>query len=108
MPLIDPQLKEKIPPVLRNKFFWVLFPYFIYLLFFSQNNLFSQFKLLKQVNALSEQEAYYTKEIAAIEAEEKKVFSDIREMERYAREHYWMKRDSEDIYIFVPEEPQQD
>ena len=104
MQLIDPKLIEKLPSLVRNKFFLVLFPYFIYLLFFSQNNLFAQFKLSRQVSELSKQEAYYTLEIAAIKEEEQKVFSDISEMERYAREHYWMKRDSEDIYIFVAEE----
>ena len=29
---------------------------------------------------------------------------DVEQMEKYAREHYWMKRDSEDLYIFVEEE----
>ena len=103
MQLIDPKLLEKLPRLLRNKFFLVLFPYFIYLLFFSQNNLISQYKLARQERELSRQEAYYTKEIASIKEEQDKVFSDINEMERYAREHYWMKRDSEDLYIFVPE-----
>jgi cell division protein DivIC len=103
MPLLDPKLIEKLPPLLRNKFFLVLFPYFIYLLFFSQNNLIAQFRLARQVRELSQQEAYYTKEIAAIEQEQHKIFSDIGEMERYAREQYWMKRDSEDLFIFVPE-----
>ena len=34
---------------------------------------------------------------------QKELFSGIGQMETYARENYWMKRDSEDLYIFVEE-----
>ncbi|MCB0506893.1 MAG: septum formation initiator family protein [Chitinophagales bacterium] len=104
MPIIDPELKEKIPAFLRNKFFLLFFGYFIYLLFFNQNNLISQVKLGLKLRELNQEVAYYNKEIIHINKEQKELFSSIDNMEKYAREHYWMKRDSEDLYIFMPPE----
>ncbi|MEN9448401.1 MAG: hypothetical protein RJA25_1691 [Bacteroidota bacterium] len=104
MPIIDSKLKEKIPAVFRSKFFLLFFGYFIYLLFFTQNTIFSQVKLAMQLHTLSNEEEHYTKEIASVKKEQQEVFSGIDKMEKYARENYWMKHDSEDLYIFVPEE----
>ena len=104
MPIVDPKLKEKIPVLLRNKFFLLFAGYFIYLLFFTQNTLVSQAKLALQLHELNKEETYYTKEIAKVKKEQKDLFSGIDQMETYARENYWMKRDSEDLYIFVEEE----
>jgi cell division protein FtsB len=104
MAIIDPKLKEKIPALFRNKFFFLFLGYFIYLLFFTQNTLISQIKLALQLRELNKEEAYYTREIAKVKKEQKELFSGIEQMEKYARENYWMKRDSEDLYIFVEEE----
>ncbi len=104
MAIIDPKLKEKIPPLFRNKFFLLFFGYFVYLLFFNQNNLLSQARLALELHKLSKEEAYYTKEIQKVKLQQKELFSGIDQMEKFARENYWMKRDSEDLYIFVEEE----
>lgn len=104
MAIVDPKLTEKIPALFKNKFFFLFLGYFIYLLFFTQNTLISQVKLALQLRELNKEEAYYTKEIAKVKKEQKELFSGIEQMEKYARENYWMKRDSEDLYIFVEEE----
>ena len=103
MSVIDPKLKEKIPAPLRNKFILLFLGYFVYLLFFNQNTLWSQVKLAMQLHDLNKEEKYYTKEIVKVKQEQKELFSGIDQMEKYARENYWMKRDSEDLYIFVEE-----
>lgn len=78
--------------------------YFIYLLFFSQNTLISQSRLYMQLRDLEKEESYYKKEIATIKKEQGELFSGIDQMEKFARENYWMKRDSEDLYIFIESE----
>ena len=78
--------------------------YFIYLLFFSQNTLISQSRLYMQLRDLEKEESYYKKEIATIKKEQRELFSGINQMEKFARENYWMKRDSEDLYIFIESE----
>jgi len=103
MPIIDPKLKEKIPALLRNKFFLLILGYFIYWAFFSQNTMYAQFKLAMQLRELEKEEAYYSQEIFKIKKEKEELFSGIGKMEKFAREHYWMKNDSEDLYIFMEE-----
>jgi cell division protein FtsB len=104
MSFIDPKLKEKIPAPLRNKFVLLFLGYFIYLIFFNQNTLVSQVKLALQLHELNKEEVYYTKEIIKVKKEQHELFSGIDQMEKYARENYWMKRDSEDLYIFVEDD----
>lgn len=104
MSIIDSKLKEKIPAVFRSKFFLLFVGYFVYLLFFTQNTLSSQIKLALQLRKLSTEEAYYSKALADIKQQQKEVFSGIDNIEKFARENYWMKRDNEDLYIFVEEQ----
>ena len=104
MSFIDPKLKNKIPSPLRNKFILLFLGYFIYLLFFNQNTIVSQIKLAMQLRELNKEEKYYSREIVKVAQEKKELFSGVDQMEKYARENYWMKRDSEDLYIFVEEE----
>ncbi len=104
MSIIDPKLIEKVPSIFRNKFFLLFVGYFIYLLFFNQNTLISQVKLGLRLQELNKEEAYYIKEIANVKKEQQELFSGIDKVEKFAREHYWMKSDSEDLYIFMLEE----
>lgn len=104
MAIVDPKLKEKIPALFRNKFFFLFLGYFIYFVFFSQITLVSQIKLALQLRDLKKEEKYYTTEIEKVKKEQKELFSGIDQMEKYARENYWMKRDSEDLYIFMEAE----
>lgn len=104
MSIIDSKLKEKIPAIFRSKFFLLFVGYFVYLLFFTQNTLSSQIKLALQLRKLSTEEAYYSKALADIKHQQKEVFSGIDNIEKFARENYWMKRDNEDLYIFVEEQ----
>jgi cell division protein DivIC len=104
MKFIDQNLLDKIPNILKNKIFYILLSYFVYLMFFNQYNLISQFKLFKELRALNKEEKYYTKLIQDIKSEQAHIFKNDASLEQFAREKYWMKRDSEDVYIFVQKE----
>jgi cell division protein FtsB len=52
----------------------------------------------KQIEELEDNKAYYKQEIAKDEQSIKNL-KNTGQTERYAREKYFMKRDSEDIYI---------
>ncbi|QQR98025.1 MAG: septum formation initiator family protein [Sphingobacteriales bacterium] len=101
MKIVDQELLDKIPSIFKNKIFYILFIYFIYLLFFNQYNLFSQSKLFKDLRELKKEEVIYTDMISDIKEEQKEIFKNKSTLEQFAREKYWMKRDSEDVYIFV-------
>lgn len=101
------KLLNKIPPVFKNKYLLTGVVFLILIVFIDRNNLISQFKLRRQLNNLKKQEQFYREETRRDSIEYQKLVSDTAEMERVGREKYFMKRDSEDIYIInrvVPKE----
>lgn len=101
MKIVDQKLVDSLPPILKSKIFYILLIYFIYLCFFNQYNLISQFKRYKELRGLYKEEKYYTQMIQDIKSEQKKIFKNSSTLEQFAREKYWMKKDSEEVYILV-------
>lgn len=104
MKFIDNKLLERIPNFIRNRFFIIAFIYSIYLIFFNQYNFLSQYKLIDELRSLKKEAMFYNKEIASIKAKQKEIFANKASLEQFAREKYWMKKDSEEIYIVFPVE----
>lgn len=67
--------------------------------FIDSNSFINLFKYKKQLSTLENQEAYYISEIDHMKKEKAVIFNDIKSLEQYARERYFMKKDNEDIYI---------
>lgn len=72
----------------------------IWLSFFDSNNLVDLIKLRVEIGELKEKREYYSEEIIRVAQEEKKLFSNDKNLEKFAREKYLMKKDGEDIYVF--------
>ena len=68
------------------------------MLFLDNQSLWDQRALNKQIDELEDNKKYYQDEIAKDEKSIKSL-KNPGQIERYAREKYYMKRDSEDIYI---------
>jgi cell division protein DivIC len=73
------------------------------MLFLDNYSFLNHRELDKQVNALEDNKNYFQQEIKKDKQSIKKL-QNPAEIERYAREKYYMKRDSEDIYIIDIEE----
>ena len=89
--------------LLRNKYFYTLVFFMVWMLFFDQNRVSNQYKLQKNLSNLEAQKQFYLSEIEnqtnIIEALER----DTVLLEKYAREKYLMKRDNEVVYVIVKE-----
>lgn len=86
--------------VLKDRRLWVItIAVFILLLsVFDKNNLLDRWKLNKSIYALEQQRDYFLERIA----EDSTLIENLKNdqfLERYAREHFLMKRDNEQIYI---------
>ena len=83
---------------LANRYVLVLIFFAVWLLFLDNYSYLEHRVLNREINEIEENTNYYKTEI-------KKDSTSIKELknhdqvERYAREKYYMKRDSEDIYI---------
>lgn len=89
--------------LLRNKYLLVVVALAVWLLFFDKNDLFSQFARKKEVKKLEADVQYYRDEIARNQKEMVELQSNPKLLEKFAREHYLMKKDNEDIFILVPD-----
>jgi len=75
----------------------------IWMIFFDSNDLISQYKMNKNLNDLESEKDYYEQKIVEVNAEEDALIKDKDKLEKFAREHYLMKKPTEDIYILVEE-----
>jgi cell division protein FtsB len=71
---------------------------------FDSNNFIELVKLRREVSDLQEKRDYYKSEIINVQKEEQELFSNNRNLEKFAREKYLMKKDNEDLFIIVEEE----
>lgn len=75
---------------------------FIVLLFFSdKNNVFDQYKMHKQYRKVKTEHEYYISQIADAKRQYNELFSNDKNLEKFAREKYLMKRDDEDVFVIV-------
>ncbi len=95
-------LINKIPPFLKDKYFLTIVVFLVWILFLDRNNLISQFRLHQELQGHKRQMEFYLHETYNDSVALHKLMTDTAEMERVAREKYFMKRDSEDIYLMVP------
>ena len=90
---------DRIPSILKNKYVLVLIAALIWFLFFDQNNFIQQYRLSREMKNLENERDYFIMEIARDSTQIERLKNDTRELERYAREKYLMKKEGEDIFI---------
>ena len=88
---------------LSNKYMWVLLFFSVWMLFLDNYSYFDHRILNKEIEELEDNKKYYQEEIKK-DQENIKLLKNPDQIEKYAREKYYMKRDSEDIYIIEFEE----
>ncbi len=81
-----------------NKYILVLIVFIIWMLFLDNYSYLDHRLLNKQINELERQKEYYKNEIDTDQKNIKQL-KDPVQIEKYAREKYFMKKDSEDVYI---------
>ncbi|MFT4673837.1 MAG: cell division protein DivIC [Patiriisocius sp.] len=81
-----------------NKYVLILLLFFVWMFFFDANNYFFHKELTDDIKAFEENKEFYTAEIQKDKSFIEKM-KDSTEMERFARERYYLKKENEDIYI---------
>jgi cell division protein FtsB len=73
----------------------------VYLFFFDDHSMLRQRKLKAEENKLVAKRDFYLKEIEKDRQAKLELMSNPENLEKYAREHYLMKRDNEDVFVVV-------
>ncbi len=90
--------QQKWVKILSNKYVLILIVFIVWMLFFDENSYLTHHDLNKEKSKLEKSINYFSKEIAK-DKEIIKQLKDSNKLEKYGRETYFFKRDSEDIYI---------
>jgi cell division protein DivIC len=90
---------KKAFKILTNKYLLVTVAFVCWTVFFDQNDWMSLQQRQKELNKFKSNIAYLNTEIDRMNAERDGLMSDPHMLEKYAREHYRMKHDGEDVYV---------
>jgi cell division protein FtsB len=95
---------QHIPAILTNKYLLAFIAFTVWMLFFDDRDFVTtHIRYPKELNELKESKAYYEKEIKTTREELKQLKLNAATIEEYAREHFLMKRDNEDLFIISEE-----
>jgi cell division protein DivIC len=88
-----------IPSFLRNKYLITSILFVVFILYISENDLFSMFDRNKKLKNLQKSEQHLTKLINDTRQELNLLKTNDQTVEKYAREKYLMKKENEDLFI---------
>lgn len=84
--------------LMTNMYVLVLTLFVIWMAFFDTNSLLIHLELKKEINKLEQQKTFLETEIKKDKKVLKKLSSE-EELEKFAREEYYMKKDNEEIFL---------
>jgi cell division protein FtsB len=87
--------------LIRNKYFLTIVALIVWLVFFDKNDVFSQYELIRKCQKLQKDKEYYLTEISKNKENLNELRTNKKSLERFSREKYLMKKDNEDVYVFV-------
>ncbi len=93
-------LWSRLPAPLQNKYYLTLVVFFFILVFLDKHSLWTQWRLHRAQQRLEDDRTFYQEKIkeARDEADD---FEGTKE--KFAREHYYMKRPNEEVFIIKEE-----
>lgn len=86
-----------------NAYVLVLTLFVVWMVFFDTNSLLIHWELRKEIQKLERQKEFLETEIEKDQVILKKL-SKPEELEKYAREHYYMKKENEEIFLIEYED----
>jgi cell division protein DivIC len=94
---------KKLPPVFRNFYFITSVSFFTWMIFLDSNDLISRFKMSSKLRSLEREKEFYQEKISEVEKDRSELMTNRELLEKFAREKYLMKKESEDLFIVQEE-----
>ncbi len=95
---------KKLPPIFRNFYFVTGGCFLVWMLFLDSNDLVSRFRMTAKLIALEREKAYYQEKIAEVEKDRQELMTNKETLEKFAREKYLMRKETEDVFVIVEED----
>ena len=90
---------KKLPKAFRNFYFLTAFFFVLWMIALDSNNMFMRYQLSSKLRSLENERVYYEEKIKEVEKDRDELFGDNESLEKFAREKYLMKKETEDIFI---------
>ncbi len=85
-----------------KKYVLIIIEYSIWITFMDEDSLFLLIKMKREISQYERDIRFLESEIAKIEKFKNEILSNPEIAEKFARENYYMKKKSEDIYVIIP------
>jgi len=92
---------KKLPPVFRNFYFVCGALFLFWMLFLDSNDLITRFKMGAKLSDLEDEKEYYNQKIVEVEKDRNELMTNKELLEKFAREKYLMRKESEDVFVIV-------
>jgi len=97
------EIKGKIVKVLNYKYLVAVILFLAWIVFFDENSIVAHQKNKKQLQELLQQKEYYKERIKSDRQKLEDLKSGKENLEKFAREQYYMSKPDEDVFIVVEE-----
>jgi cell division protein FtsB len=87
--------------LITNKYFITTLVFVGYMIFADRNNLIEQIELQRQHAKIQKEHKYYEDQIREARKQYDELFTNDRNLEKFAREKYLMKKEDEDVFVIV-------
>jgi cell division protein FtsB len=94
-------MNENFKKWITNKYIIAVVVFVVFMIFGDKNNVIDQYELHKQYRKVKTEHDYYIDQIAKAKKDYNELFSNDKNLEKFAREKYLMKRDDEDVFVIV-------
>ena len=103
MGLKKKDIKGKVSKILGYKFFVAFALFLAWIIFFDENSIIAHRRNKQRLQELTQQKVYYKERIESDKQKLEDLNSGLEELEKFAREQYYMSKPGEDVFIVVEE-----
>ena len=96
-------LMKLIAKIFSNKYVITFIIFYFWLCFFDQHSIWERNEQKETIEALEKEKAYFIENIENDKNRIKELKTNRKNLEKFAREQYLMKKNNEDIFIVIEE-----
>jgi len=95
---------KKLPPVFRNFYIVCGTLFLLWMTFLDSNDLITRVKMASKLGDLEDEKEYYNQKIVEVEKDRNELMTNKELLEKFAREKYLMRKETEDVFVIVEED----
>ena len=97
------EIWKRIFPYIRNKYLLTILIFILWMLLFDSSSWVDVFRQLQKIRKLEKDREYYIEKIENDRNRLKELRTNNENLEKFAREQYFMKKSDEDIFVIEEE-----